>query len=60
MHDIVGPRLRGLGIGVYFFTINVIGYSIGPPIIGKVNDLLGVSIHPQQMRYALLIARLSY
>lgn len=59
VHDIVGPRRRGLGIGVYFFTVNVIGYGIGPPIIGKVNDLLGVAVHPQQMRYALLIAPLA-
>jgi len=59
VHDIVGPQLRGLGIGVYFFTVNVIGYGIGPPIIGKVNDLLGVAVNPQQMRYALLIAPLA-
>ena len=59
VHDIVGPQLRGLGIGVYFFTVNVIGYGVGPPIIGKVNDLLGVATNPQQMRYALLIAPLA-
>lgn len=59
VHDIVGPKLRGLGIGVYFFTVNVIGYGIGPPIIGKVSDLLGVATDPQRMRYALLIAPLA-
>jgi len=59
VHDIVGPQLRGLGIGVYFFTVNVIGYGLGPPIIGKVNDLLGVTTDPQGMRYALLIAPLA-
>ncbi len=59
VQDIVGPQLRGLGIGVYFFTVNVIGYGIGPPIIGKVNDLFGVSSAPQRMRYALLIAPLA-
>jgi MFS family permease len=59
VHDIVGPKLRGLGIGVYFFTVNVIGYGIGPPIFGKVNDLAGVSTDPQRMRYALLIAPLA-
>lgn len=56
VHDIVGPKLRGLGIGVYFFTVNVIGYGIGPPIFGKVNDLLAVTTYPQRMRYGLLIA----
>lgn len=59
VHDIVGPKLRGLGIGVYFFTVNVIGYGIGPPIFGKVNDLLGVTSNPQRMRYAMLIAPLA-
>lgn len=59
VHDIVGPKLRGLGIGVYFFTVNVIGYGIGPPIFGKVNDLAGVATNPQRMRYALLIAPLA-
>jgi len=59
VHDIVGPKLRGLGIGVYFFTVNVIGYGIGPPIIGKVSDMLGVKDDPLMMRYALLIAPLA-
>jgi len=59
VHDIVGPQLRGLGIGVYFFTVNVIGYGIGPPLMGKVNDVLGVTTDPQQMRYSLLIAPLA-
>ncbi|MDQ1523417.1 MAG: hypothetical protein QOE47_1341 [Pyrinomonadaceae bacterium] len=56
VHDIVGPKLRGLGIGVYFFTVNVIGYGIAPPIFGKVSDLAGVAADPQRMRYALLLA----
>lgn len=59
VHDIVGPKLRGLGIGVYFFTVNVIGYGIGPPIFGKVNDLMGVAADPERMRYALLLAPLA-
>lgn len=59
VHDIVGARLRGVGIGIYFFTVNVIGYGIGPPIIGRVNDLLGAGDNPQQMRYTLLIAPLA-
>jgi MFS family permease len=55
VHDIVGPNLRGLGVGVYFFTVNIIGYGFGPPIIGKVNDMLGVSATPWNMHYGLLI-----
>lgn len=55
VHDIVGPRLRGLGVGVYFFTVNIIGYGFGPPIIGRLNDMFGVAQNPSAMVYGLLI-----
>jgi len=40
VHDIAGPHLRGLGIGIYFSTVNIVAYGIGSPVIGKLNDLL--------------------
>ncbi|HMF55372.1 MAG TPA: MFS transporter [Pyrinomonadaceae bacterium] len=55
VHDIAGPHLRGLGIGIYFFTVNLVAYGIGSPLIGKLNDWLGVANNPGQMRYSLLI-----
>ncbi len=55
VHDIAGPHLRGLGIGIYFFSVNIAAYMVGSNLIGKLNDWLGVSTNPQQMRYALLI-----
>jgi MFS family permease len=55
VHDIAGPHLRGLGIGIYFFSVNIAAYAVGSNIIGKLNDWLGVSTNPFQMRYALLI-----
>jgi MFS family permease len=55
VHDIAGPQLRGLGIGIYFFTVNIAAYIIGSPIIGKLNDLAGASENPAVMRYTLLI-----
>ncbi|HEY0386687.1 MAG TPA: MFS transporter [Pyrinomonadaceae bacterium] len=55
VHDIAGPQLRGIGIGIYFFSVNITAYGIGAPLIGKANDLLGVSTNPQQMSYSLLI-----
>lgn len=58
VHDIAGPQLRGLAIGIYFFTVNIIGYGFGPPVIGKLNDLLGVDKNPLQMRYTLLVCPL--
>ena len=55
VHEIAGPELRGLGIGIYFFAVNIAAYAIGAPLIGKLNDLLGVERNPGGMRYALLI-----
>lgn len=53
--EIAGPNLRGLGIGIFFSTVNLVAYGIGAPLIGKVSDLLGVTTNPEQMRYSLLI-----
>lgn len=47
VHEIAGPHLRGLGIGIYFFTVNIAAYGIGANVIGKLNDWLGPPlIHP--------------
>ena len=55
VHDIAGPHLRGLGIGIYFSTVNIVAYGIGSPVIGKISDLLGASGNPGVMRYSLLL-----
>ncbi len=55
VHDIAGPNLRGLGIGIYFSTVNMCAYGIGSPLIGKLSDKLGVSASPGVMRYSLLV-----
>jgi MFS family permease len=59
VHDVAGPQLRGLGIGVYFFTVIIVAYGIGSPIIGKLNDVLGVTANPGRMRYSLLVCPLA-
>lgn len=55
VHDVAGPHLRGLGIGIYFFTVNLAAYGIGAPLIGRANDVLGATTNPSMMRYALLL-----
>jgi hypothetical protein len=35
--------------------VNICAYGIGSPLIGKLNDLLGVSTNPGLMRYSLLV-----
>ena len=55
IHEVAGPSLRGLGVGLYFFTAVMAGYGIGPPIVGRLNDVLGVATNPLAMRTSLLI-----
>jgi MFS family permease len=55
LHEIAGPHLRGLGIGIFFSTVNIVAYGLGAPLIGKLNDKLGVAADPGQMRLSLLI-----
>ena len=58
VHDIAGPQLRGLGIGVYFFAV-IIAYGIGSLIIGQVNDWLGAAVTPLNMRFPMLLCPLA-
>lgn len=55
LHEIAGPNLRGLGIGIFFSAVNIVAFLIGAPLIGKLNDLLGVATDPGQMRLSLLV-----
>ena len=52
------PELRGLGIGVYFFAV-IIAYGIGSLIIGQLNDWLGATTTPLNMRYSMLLCPLA-
>ena len=58
VHDIAGPELRGLGIGVYFFAV-IIAYGIGSLIIGQINDWIGAATTPLNMRYSMLLCPLA-
>ena len=58
VHDIAGPELRGLGIGVYFFAV-IIAYGIGSLVIGQLNDWLGATVNPLNMRYSMLLCPLA-
>lgn len=50
------PRSRrGLGIGIFFSAVNLVGYGVGSPLIGWLNDRLGVAADPEKMRLSLLV-----
>ncbi|MFL6201083.1 MAG: spinster family MFS transporter [Thermoanaerobaculia bacterium] len=55
LHEISGPHLRGLGIGIFFSVVNIVAYLIGSPLIGRLSDVLGVAADPEKMRLALLV-----
>jgi MFS family permease len=57
--EIAGIRLRGLGIAIYFFSVNIAAYIIGSNLIGYLNDKLGATEVPEMMRYALLVCPVS-
>lgn len=59
VHDIVGPKLRGLGIAVYFFVVNALGYGLAPLGVGALSDRLGVAEAPELMRWSLVTAPLA-
>jgi MFS family permease len=55
LHEIAGPHLRGLGIGIFFSVVNIMAYLVGSPLIGRLSDVLGVAAAPGRMRLALLV-----
>jgi MFS family permease len=55
VHELSGPGLRGLAIGIFFSIVNIVAYGIGSPLIGKLSDMLGVAANAGQMRLSLLV-----
>jgi predicted MFS family arabinose efflux permease len=40
---VVAPRMRATAVAVLLFIVNLIGYGMGPPVIGALSDLLANS-----------------
>ena len=59
VHEMTGPHLRGLGVGVFICLVHIAAYAIGSPLIGKLNDLLGAATNPGVMRYSFLVSPIS-
>ena len=57
--EIAGVNLRGLGIAIYFFSVNIAAYLIGSNLIGFSSDKFGATANPAMMRYALLVCPLA-
>lgn len=59
VHEIVGVALRGIGVAVYFFVVNIVGYGVAPPLVGAVSDALQAQGTAMALRLALLLCPLS-
>ncbi|MEQ1570269.1 MAG: MFS transporter [Myxococcota bacterium] len=55
IQDLVAPGSRATAISVYYFGVNLVGYGLGPPLIGALNDHLGAVADPTQMAVSLLV-----
>ncbi|MBK6751853.1 MAG: MFS transporter [Pyrinomonadaceae bacterium] len=53
--EIAGVNLRGLGIAMFFFAVNVGSYLIGSNVIGILSDRFGSTAEPKMLSYALLV-----
>jgi MFS family permease len=40
---VVAPRMRATAVAVLLFIVNLIGYGMGPPVIGALSDFLASS-----------------
>lgn len=43
VHEIVGPKLRGVGIASYFLVVNLVGYGAAPAMVGWLSDKVGLT-----------------
>jgi MFS family permease len=59
VHEMTGPHLRGLGVGVFVCLVNIAAYAVGSPLIGALNDLFGAASNPGVMRYSFLVSPIS-
>jgi MFS family permease len=49
------PRMRGLAAAIVAFFLNVLGYGLGPLLVGALNDHLQPEFGNSSIRYSLLI-----
>jgi MFS family permease len=55
IQDLVPASGRATAISLYYFGVNLLGYGVGPPLIGALDDLVGVDVDPSRMALSLLV-----
>lgn len=54
-----GPRLRATGAAIFMLVANLIGFGLGPSLVGFLSDLLGPTFGNESLKYALAAVFLS-
>lgn len=55
IQSLVDDRMRSVAIALIFFMANLVGYGLGPMVVGGVSDLLAMHYGNNSLRYSLLI-----
>lgn len=60
VQELVAPNKRTLACAILLFTMNLIGFGLGPLLVGIFSDLLTPSYGNDGVRYALVILMCSF
>jgi len=58
--NLVGPRMRGSVMAIFYIVSNFVGFGLGPQVVGIVSDLLRPTVGAESLRYALLCLSASF
>jgi MFS family permease len=53
--NLVGPRMRGSVMAVYYFACNLLGFGLGPQLVGIASDLLHPAVGTESLRLAMSV-----
>lgn len=59
MQTLAGARSRALAVATHLFIVNLVGLTLGPLLIGFLNDELRASFGEHGIRYSMMIAGLT-
>jgi len=55
---LVDERMRALGVALYLLIFHLVGQSLGPPVVGLLNERLAPQLGAAAIRYSMLSAPL--
>ncbi len=60
VQELVRPNQRTLVCAVLLFIMNLIGFGLGPPLVGLLSDLFAPEFQTEAVRYALMCVMMTY